>query len=546
MSTIVKAHRLYKEFSSQPVLDGVSLSVGADDKIALLGRNGAGKSTLLKILAGILEPDAGSLAVFGTVGYVPQDYSLTSSVSVADYIKTRAGLLSIEKRMDALTTAGLSTEHDQAEYADLSDQYERLGGWQLSGVLLKSMSDLGLAQELLSRPLNSLSGGEQVRVGLAATLVSRQDLLLLDEPTNNLDLSGIHILETFLTATRSAVLIVSHDRRLLEKVGAKTILLDHHTHKLRIYPTPFREFERLRERESRTQERRFAEYKLQQLHLREAIQRSVSSAGRAARGRSSDNDKLSKNARGERAGSKAAGVRRNLERQLRQLEVVEQPWTEEDLTVEFVASPREGRVLQLSDVVIRRGTFGLGPISLDIEAGERIAIVGHNGSGKSTLLQLLAGELSPDQGVRRVAPGLVIGFLDQHHANLPDETSALDALLKLGISAENAMHSLTRLGLSRDDATSLPVASLSPGMRARALMASISALAADVLFLDEPTNHIDFAASDALEHALRSFSGTLLVVSHDRRFLEEIRVKRLLSLQDGEISQDKLISAAHP
>jgi ATPase subunit of ABC transporter with duplicated ATPase domains len=365
--------------------------------------------------------------------------------------------------------------------------------------------------------------------------------LLLDEPTNNLDLNGITLLEQFLTSTNSGVLIVSHDRRLLENATNTILWLDTETGTVRSYATSFAAFEAAREKERLTRNRHYREYEEQRATLR-ALVTQTTTATQNSRARASDNDKLGRNARGERAASKAAKARRSIVRQLETLEEPPRPDDSETVRMAFSSVTMHGaRFLSLEHLIVTRGQFTLGPVSLAINAGERIALIGYNGSGKTTLARVIVGEITDFVGERWIRPHLRIAYLDQHHTNLAEQVSPVETLRAAGLDPETSMHSLIKMGFSRDEAVHHKMGLLSPGMRARVLFALISGLQAELLVLDEPTNHIDFAVTDALEEGLRAYEGTILVVSHDRKFLEQIGVDRLIQLSDGNIDDDRIL-----
>jgi ATPase subunit of ABC transporter with duplicated ATPase domains len=386
--------------------------------------------------------------------------------------------------------------------------------------------------------VSTLSGGQAARIDLAALLLHQAPVLLLDEPTNDLDLDGLDLLEETVLRTDRGLVIVSHDRVLLERVVTTVVELDEHTRSSTTYQGGWAAYERERQaaraRAAAAHETYVAER--DRLRNRARRERQWSAAGvRRAATRPRDNDKAIRKGRIEAAENRAGQATKALAR-LSRLEPAEKPWEEWELRLRLADAQRSGTVAaELRGAVAERGSFVLGPVDVELRFGDRVRIVGSNGAGKSTLLQLLLGWLHPTSGSRRIGSGVVVGELGQARRDL-DGVDVLDAVVRAsGAAPEQVRSSLAKLGLDADDVTRPPV-SLSPGERTRAVLAVFQLLGVNLLVLDEPTNHLDLPAIEQLEHVLTTYDGTLLLVSHDRRFVETVSCTRTWHVADGRVT----------
>jgi ATPase subunit of ABC transporter with duplicated ATPase domains len=541
-----------KSFDGQRVLDGVSFSVGAPERVALVGVNGAGKSTILELAAGLLVPDAGVVELMAgtSVAYVPQDFGVVAGQRVGDYMKERAGVLHLERSIRSLERAlegreagaggAGPSEQDLQRYADLLQEFTSLGGYEFEQHAAQALTRAGLPEDAAERRLGELSGGQRVRAGLAAILASSFDLYLLDEPTNNLDLGGIALLEEFVSTTaRSAFLVVSHDRRFLRTVATAIVEVDDHTHTATPYGVSFDEYLKIRSDVLGAQVQRYRDYATEVARLRSTIRELKGRGSDAYRGRPSrDNDKLSANLRSEHASQSSAAAAKALEKRLSHMSRVEKPWEPWELRLQLESHTRSGDVVvRLTDCEKRYPGFRLGPLSTALYWQDRVALVGPNGSGKSTLVRLVTGELFPDSGDVRRGHNVVVGLLDQHYESLDRASSVLANFTMLAPMPEtDARTLLAKFDLGADD-VGRTVATLSPGERSRLLLAVLMARGANVLVLDEPTNDLDIEAQEQLELALSGFAGTLLVVSHDREFMGNVGITRVLEMEDGRLAE---------
>ncbi|MER7459517.1 ABC-F family ATP-binding cassette domain-containing protein [Micromonospora sp. NPDC126480] len=523
---------------------GLDLVVSPGDVVGLVGPNGAGKSTLLRTLAGSLPVEAGSVMLSpptASVGYLPQEPERRPGERVRDFLARRTGVTAAQAALDAATealTAGAPGADDA--YAEALDRWLALGGPDLDERAEQVAADLGLGVSL-DAGMTGLSGGQAARAGLASLLLSRYDVFLLDEPTNDLDLAGLERLEEFVTGLRAGTVLVSHDREFLTRTVTRVLELDLHQQQVNHYGGGYAAYLEEREvarRHARAGYEEYAETRAD-LEARARTQRAWMEKGvRNARRKATDNDKIGRKFRSE-ASEKQAAKARQTERLIERLEVVEEPRKEWELRMEIAAAPRAGAVVAtLRDAVVRRGAFTLGPVSLQIDWADRVAVTGANGSGKSTLLAALLGRLPLDAGQSALGPGVVVGEVDQARGLFLGDTPLLDAfrLAVPDLSPADARTLLAKFGL-RAAHVLRPAATLSPGERTRAALALLQGRGVNLLVLDEPTNHLDLPAIEQLESALASYPGTLLLVTHDRRMLDAVRVNRRIRVDAGRIAE---------
>ncbi|MEV0329567.1 ABC-F family ATP-binding cassette domain-containing protein [Micromonospora echinospora] len=523
---------------------GLDLVVAPGDVIGLVGANGAGKSTLLRTLAGLQPVEAGGVTLSpptANVGHLPQEPERRPDESVRDFLARRTGVTAAQAALDAATealTAGAAGADDA--YAEALERWLALGGADLPERAVQVAADLGLGVDL-DHPMTGLSGGQAARAGLASLLLSRYDVFLLDEPTNDLDLAGLAKLEEFVTGLRAGTVLVSHDREFLTRTVTRILELDLHQQQVRHYGGGYAGYLEEREvarRHARAEYEEYAETRAG-LEERARTQRAWMDKGvRNARRKATDNDKIGRKFRSESSEKQAAKARQT-ERLIERLEVVEEPRKEWELRMEIAAAPRAGAVVAaLRDAVVRRGGFTLGPVTLQIDWADRVAVTGANGSGKSTLLAALLGRVPLDSGHASLGPGVVVGEVDQARGLFVGDAPLLDAFRAAvpEMSPADARTLLAKFGL-RADHVLRPAATLSPGERTRAALALLQGRGVNLLVLDEPTNHLDLPAIEQLESALASYPGTLLLVTHDRRMLEAIETNRRLHVDDGRIAE---------
>jgi ATPase subunit of ABC transporter with duplicated ATPase domains len=512
---LLAARHVSKSHGSTRVLDDVSLVVSPRSRIGLVGPNGIGKSTLLRVLAGIEAPDGGEIVRSGVVGYLPQEPEPRPGETIRASIARRTGVADAEA---ALARCEAALPEGIEEHAEALDRFLGLGGADLDVRAAATCAALGLDASL-DRELSSLSGGERARASLAALLLARFDVFCLDEPTNDLDFAGLARLERFVTETKAGVVVVSHDRAFLSRVTTEVLELEAETRRARLYAGGFAEFERLRALARERESQAYARYE-EERERAEGLLAERRTQARAA------------GAMANRRGTHALSSKvRAAEKRLERLEDPGKPWRPWELQLELpVARRGSDDVLALRGAIVQRGSFRLGPIDLDLRARERLAIVGPNGSGKSTLVDVVLGRVGLAAGTRRLGRGVEVGSIDQTRRRFDGDESLLAAFThETRLAEEDARTLLAKLALGADDVLR-SAGSLSPGERTRAELAVLVASGVNCLVLDEPTNHLDLEAVLELERALASYAGTLVVVSHDRRFLDAIAPTRTLEL----------------
>ncbi|MFI2646679.1 MULTISPECIES: ABC-F family ATP-binding cassette domain-containing protein [Micromonospora] len=545
MSATLIAKDLTAGHGDRLLFTDLDLVVAPGDVVGLVGVNGAGKSTLLRTLAGLQPLEQGSVALnppAATVGYLPQEPERRPGETVRDFLARRTGVTAAQAALDAATealTAGAAGADDA--YATALERWLDLGGADLDERAEQVAAELGLRVDL-EHPMTGLSGGQAARAGLASLLLSRYDVFLLDEPTNDLDLAGLDRLERFVTGLRAGTVLVSHDREFLTRTVTRIVELDLHQGQVNHFGGGYAAYLEEREVARRHAREEFEEYAgtRAQLEARARTQRSWMEKGvKNARRKATDNDKIGRKFRSESTEKQAAKARQT-ERLIERLEVVEEPRKEWELRMEIAAAPRAGAVVAaLRGAVVRRGDFTLGPVDLQIDWADRVAITGANGSGKSTLLAALLGRLPLDEGHAALGPGVVVGEVDQARGLFLGDQPLLDAFGAAvpELSPADVRTLLAKFGL-RADHVLRPAATLSPGERTRAALALLQGRGVNLLVLDEPTNHLDLAAIEQLESALAGYPGTLLLVTHDRRMLDAVSVNRRLRVADGRIAED--------
>ncbi|WP_080795675.1 ABC-F family ATP-binding cassette domain-containing protein [Corynebacterium pacaense] len=541
-------------YGHRTLFDSLNLTVAAGDVIGVVGANGAGKSTLLRILAGRVAPREGTITLTPSdafVGFLPQEHERVVGESIAEYIARRTGCAEATRAMDLAAGAFSDPSLAEDSTADPAEVYSlALDRWMASGAADLSdripvvLADLGFgvdAQQAEHIQMTSLSGGQAARVGLAALLLSRFDIALLDEPTNDLDLDGLERLEAFVTGLRGGVVLVSHDREFLARCVTRVLELDLAQYSNHVFGGGYESY--LAEREvlrqhAREQYEEFAEHRAD-LVGRARTQREWSSKGvRNAMRKAPDNDRLRRAAATESSEKQARKVRQ-MESRIARLEEVEEPRKEWRLQFSVGAAPRSSSVVAtLGNAEFTQGDFHLGPVSLQVNAGDRIGITGPNGAGKTTLLSGLLGRLEPAAGTASMGVSVAIGEIDQARSLLTASETLVAAFEREvpDLPLNEIRTLLAKFGL-RADHVDRRVEELSPGERTRAGLALLQVRGVNLLVLDEPTNHLDLEAIEQLEQALAAYEGTLLLVTHDRRMLEAVATNRRWRVEDGQVHQ---------
>ncbi|WP_456289673.1 ABC-F family ATP-binding cassette domain-containing protein [Paenibacillus sp. AK002] len=516
---MINVQKLTQYHGAQLVLDGISFEIQEGEKVALIGRNGSGKSTLMRLLAGLDQPNEGQLAIKKDtkIGYVEQIPSHMDSWTVLDVLshglihlkEYRAEMTELEKRMSDPGIAGNAELLDRVlrRYSALQERFETEGGYELEASIDRIATGLQIPKSEYGLSFGSLSGGEQTRVVLASQLIVQPDLLLLDEPTNHLDLARTEWLEEFLREYPGTCVIISHDRYFLDRVVTKTIELeDGEAFSAQGGYTAF-----MKDKEERLLQQ-FADYQEQQKVIKK-MKESIKQLEEF--GRIGGNEKFFK---------RAASMRRALER----MEKVKRPVLDRrQADFELHPQDRSGRrVAYFEQVEVRYGNQAvLGGASGLIEFGEKIALMGPNGSGKTTLFKVLVGELMPDAGSLEWGARVDVGYLaQQEEPDNPKETVLQYFRENAGVEEGEARGILARY-LFYGAVVFRSVGQLSGGEWTRLRLALLIHQKPNLLLLDEPTNHLDIASREALEDALQGYQGTVLAISHDRYFVNQVSGK---------------------
>ena len=510
---ILKLDQLTIAYGATNILSGLSFQLEAGRRLAVVGANGSGKSSLLRAIAGELSPAAGTITLSprSRLAHLPQELEAGPHETVyEDALHSRADIMALRAELRRLEDAIASADPPETSavlerYGDAQHEYERLDGYAYDSRVAEVLHGVGLSQNERRLPPTALSGGQRRRLALARLLLQEADLLLLDEPTNYLDLEAIEWLEAFLSHARAGMLIVSHDRRFLDRVSDDVLELQGGSAEW--YPGNYTDYLKLRqERRARRQK----EYEEQQQFIartEEFIRRyRAGQRAREARGRQTRLDRLERVARPPED--------RQIRIRLKATETSQQVFHSEGLEIGY----DDHRLLTVP--------------ALTIEAQDRVAIVGPNGSGKTTLLKVLLGELTPLKGRVKRGTRVHLRYYDQHLADLDPTKTVLEELQDAsGLPEETLRRFAGRLLFSGDDAFKA-IRSLSGGEKSRVALAKLMLDDAGALLLDEPTNHLDIPSQEMLEEALTAYDGTVVFVSHDRYFIDAIAT-RIWSIEDG-------------
>ena len=520
---ILSAKDITKNYGVDVILDRVSFHINEGDRIGIVGANGAGKTTLLNILAGELSADGGDyfLSQDKTIGYLKQKNNFETENTVLEEVhKIFQHLSDMEQELLDLS-AEIGEKGEQAgslmnRYAALQDQFKNEGGYSYKSEITGILNSMAFGEEFYDKKISTLSGGERTRLALACLLLEKPDMLFLDEPTNHLDIGTLKWLEQYLRGYKGTIVMVSHDRYFLDQMATRIFEVEHHH--LKSYEgnySAFAEKKRaLREAEMRAYNKQQTEIRRQEDMIRRFKERGT--------------EKLAK-----RAASR--------EKRLSHLERLERPEAElGKMKIHFRQEYQSGNDVLYGEDLAKSFGFGAGRrdlfshVNFDIKRGERICIVGPNGVGKTTLLRILMEELSPTEGYLKIGHNVKFGYYDQGQLLLNDAATVMDEVhdsYRLYKDAE--IRSILGRFLFKNDQVFLQVGSLSGGEKARLSLLKLMMSGANVLLLDEPTNHLDIDSKEVFEDALLEYPGTVIVVSHDRYFLNKIPTRILELERDG-------------
>ncbi len=526
---ILSAKDLTKTYGVDVILDKVSFHINQGDRVGIIGANGAGKTTLLKVLSGEFPCDSGDFFVSGdtTIGYLKQSDNFQSENTVIEEVEAIfSGIEDLEKEMLELSSAisvkaeqgesGLELDRMLRRYDQMQEEFRERGGYSYKSEINGILNSMAFGEDFYHKKISTLSGGERTRLALACLLLKKPDLLFLDEPTNHLDIGTLKWLEQYLKTYKGTILLVSHDRYFLDQTVNRIFEVENH--KLYIYEGSYSAYA---EQKKQRREAELRKYQNQQKEIarQEDMIRRFKERG---------TEKLAK-----RAASR--------EKRLEAMERAERPEPQRGrMKLDFRQNFKSG-----NDVLQGEGlskSFGYGSqekrlfrnVDFDIKRGERICIVGPNGVGKTTLLKILMGELAPDNGRLKIGHNVEFGYYDQEQSFLTNSNTVLEELHDAyRLYTDTQLRSILGRFLFRGEEVFLEVGALSGGERARLSLLKMMLSGSNVLILDEPTNHLDIESKEVFEDALLEFPGTVIVVSHDRYFLNKIPTRIFELGQEG-------------
>ncbi|GAA3429195.1 ABC-F family ATP-binding cassette domain-containing protein [Streptosporangium sandarakinum] len=500
------------------LIEGASFRVNPGDKIGLVGRNGAGKTTLTKVLAGEALPAAGTVTTTGAVGYLPQDPRTGDlDVLARDRILSARGLDEVLRELRA-AEAGMSSADERTRdravraYGRLEDRLHVLGGYAAESEAASIASSLGLPDRVLGQPLSTLSGGQRRRVELARILFSGAETLLLDEPTNHLDADSIGWLRDFLRSHQGGLIIISHDVGLLEATVNRVLYLDANRAVVDTYNVGWKAYLTQRETDEkrRRRERANAEKQAAALLSQADRMRAKATKAKAAQDMQRRAERLLSGLEAERQGDKVARLRFP-----QPAPCGRTPITAEDLSKSY------------GSLEVFTG------VDAAVDRGSRVVILGLNGAGKTTLLRILGGLEQPDTGAVRPGHGLKLGYYAQEHETIDPDRTVLENMRSASELADVELRKVLGSFLFTGDDVDKPAGVLSGGEKTRLALATLVLSAANVLLLDEPTNNLDPASREQVLTALKSYSGAIVLVTHDEGAVEALRPDRVILLPDG-------------
>nr|WP_303422745.1 ABC-F family ATP-binding cassette domain-containing protein [uncultured Duncaniella sp.] len=517
-------NNLKVEFSAKCLFDNISYIINRKDKIALVGKNGAGKSTMLKIIAGLQKPTSGSVATphDTTIGYLPQHMTISDTATVIEEVRTAfSHIHEMHARLDRMSNELASrTDYESTEYQDLiesmtalTDRIAMEESENCEAEMEKTLMGLGFVREDFNRPTSEFSGGWRMRIELAKLLLTRPDVLLLDEPTNHLDIESIQWLENFLTTKANAVVLVSHDRAFIDNVTNRTIEIS--LGKIYDYSVNYSKYVVLRQERLEQQMRAFQNQQKMIKETEDFIERFRYKA------------------------TKSVQVQSRI-KQLAKIDRIEVDEVDTShLNLKFPPAPRSGDYPVIADNVGK--AYGLHQVfdnaTFTIKRGEKVAFVGKNGEGKSTLVKCIMGEI-PFTGNLKIGHNVKIGYFAQNQAQLLDEEiSVFDTIDRVAVGdIRTKIRDILGAFMFGGEASDKKVKVLSGGEKTRLAMIRLLLEPVNLLILDEPTNHLDMKTKDILKNAIKEFDGTVIVVSHDREFLDGL-VEKVYEFGGGKVKE---------
>lgn len=522
---------LTMSFGNQELFNNININIDDYEKVGIVGLNGAGKSTFLKIVYGQITPDKGKVIIKNNtrVAYLPQvikDEIPEENITVFDFLLLGRPIDKLNKELEKLYI-----EISSAEESKLNDLYKKINvinqeleyweSYSAENTLLKIIDGMNIDDNLLEKPLNTLSGGQKSKIAFARLLYSKPEIILLDEPTNHLDIDTKEYIINYIKNYKGGVYVISHDIEFLNEVTTKTLFLDKRLKKIELFNGNYDKFKKVIDHHELEIERKIEKQQEEEIKLRKIIEKYTNSSGnrkKMAQDREKKLEKLLKDKITSPVKSKELNLKININR-----ESTKYPLTVNKLSFKYDKSSKR---------------YILHNLSFSLSKGEKFLIVGVNGVGKSTLLKLIMNRLTPDKGEIIIGDKTDLGYYAQEHELLDNNKSIIDNFNDIDISTKELRNVLGRFLFYEDDVYK-KVSILSPGERSRLSLAKLSLTGANLLVLDEPTNHLDPETQKIIANTFKTFKGTMLVVSHNPEFVDNLGIERVLILPTGQIDYYK-------
>ncbi len=510
----------------QPIFDDVSIQIREKEKVGVIGVNGAGKSTLFKLIQGKLVPDKGKVILKNDVriGFLPQvisDEIPNMDISVLDYLLTGRPIKDLENELTKLYEEASMTTDDKVidrimkRVSKIQAKLEYFEVYKAENMLLKIVAGMQISSEMLDMSLKNLSGGQKSKVAFARLLYSKPEVILLDEPTNHLDNDTKEYIVDYLRNYQGTVMVISHDIEFLNQVTSETLYIDKATHKMELFPGSYDKYWKIKKEREKTIERLADKQEKEEEKLKKIIAKYIAGNEKKAKIAKDRQKKLARLTK-EKVTVQKDLKKTNFKIRMKQ-ELNNVPLRIEDLTFGY----------KKDEPIIRNLTF-------DMSKGEKLLIVGENGVGKSTLLKLIMHKLEPDRGKIDIGSKVQLGYYAQEHELLDNEKTIIDNFEDMDVSLSDLRALLGNFLFYGDDVYKL-VKVLSPGERSRVALAKIALGGYNFLLLDEPTNHLDPDTQQIIAKTFKEFAGSMIVVSHNPEFVDNLGIERMIILPSGEV-----------
>ncbi len=517
---MLTAHNLSKSYGISPVFNNITFSINPGDRAGLIGPNGVGKSTLIRILVGEESPDSGTVICNSQIGYLSQGFEPDPDLSLGHLIGgPQSNEVSLEEQLISLSEE-LANRPDDPQ---LQQAYDAVLNKMMQPVTADSgsvLAALGLDTLPADMPVKHLSGGQKMRLSLALLLLKQPEILLLDEPTNHLDIEMLEWLENWLASYTGGVFIVSHDRTFIDRVCNRILDLDPHTQTIREYAGNYTDYLEQKQKELEKHTEAWKEQEYQIRRMKQDIRRTKEQAKGVELSTKPNQPTIRRYAK--KVAKKGKSREKKLDRYLDSEDRVEKPKSSWQVKIEFEEQHLGKQVLEMADLAVGYAADQplISDITQEVQLGERIVLTGPNGTGKTTLLKTIAGELEPLSGRLKLGSSIKLGYMSQEQELLDPNRSPLEHIQALTPMSQTDARSYLHFYLFKDDDSLRPIKDLSFGERARLTLAGLVVQGCNFLLLDEPINHLDIPSRTLFESALKSYSGTILAIVHDRYFVQ--------------------------